>query len=92
MCLTTEFSVFVFVLIIQLFGSGKYTFANGTVLEGRWVKGIREGRCTVIAPDKIVSTFESDYVDSMGALFVVPSPLPTFEDSLLGVYATHLPK
>jgi hypothetical protein len=72
------------------FGLGKYIFANGTILEGRWVKNTREGRCTVTAPDKTVSNFEGDYVDSIGALFLVPSPIPTFEDARLGVYNKYL--
>jgi hypothetical protein len=55
-------------------------FANGTILEGRWIKGAREGRCTLTTPDKTVSVFEGDYIDSISALFLVPSPPPTFEE------------
>jgi hypothetical protein len=61
-------------------GVGKYIYSNGTVVEGKWVRGVRDGRTTVYSPKKEQNTFEEE---SLSSLYIIPPSLPLFDDSLV---------
>jgi hypothetical protein len=49
-------------------------------VEGKWVRGVRDGRTTVYSPKKEQNTFEEE---SLSSLYIIPPSLPLFDDSLV---------
>ena len=63
----------------MMHGIGKYFYANGTCIDGRWIKGLRELKCTITAPDKRQMVIEQDY-EERASFFCVPPDMPIFSD------------